>query len=89
MNALDRIQTFTLEGRAPNVKERCVYVPVMLKPCTSCISAIRNAAATSHQHHPDVLNETPNLCLSNTALRKPIIVSIIVTLFRAANRSAI
>ena len=89
MNVLDRIQTCTLEGRAPNVKERCVYVPVMLKPCTSRISAIRNAAATSHQHHPDVLNETPSLCLSNTALPKRIIASIIVTLFYAAIRSAI
>jgi len=88
MNALDRLQSFTLEGRAPNVKERCVYVPVILKPYANRISVIRNAAATSHRH-PDVLKETPSLCLTNAAVPKLITVSIIVTLFYAAIRSPI
>jgi len=89
MNAVDRTQSLTLEGRAPNVKEQCVYVPVILKPCASRISVNRNVAATSHQHHPDGLKGTPSLCLPNGALLKLIIVSIIVTLFYAAIRSPI
>jgi hypothetical protein len=72
-----------------NVQERCVYVPVILKPFASRISVIRNAAATGHQYHSDVLKETPSLCVPNAALPKLIIVSIIVTLFYAAIRSLI
>jgi hypothetical protein len=45
--------------------------------------------ATSHQHHPNVLKETPSLCVSNAALPKLAIVSIIVTLFYAAIKSLI
>lgn len=89
MKALGRLQTFTLEGRAPNVKEQCVNVPVILKPCASRISIIRNAAATNHQRHPDVLKETPSLCLPNAALPRLIIVFIIVTLFRSHQKSSI
>ena len=81
MKALGRLQKFTLEGRAPKVKEQCVNVPVILKPCASRISIIRNAAATNHQRHPDVLKETPILCLPNAALPRLIIFFIIVPFF--------
>jgi hypothetical protein len=82
--------TVHLGRQSSECKGLCVYVPVIVRPCASRISVIRNAAATSQQHHhPDVLKETPSLCLPNAALPKLIIVFIIVTLFYANIRTPI
>ena len=88
MKVVKRINMFTLEGRPPKVKKWCVNVPAILEPCSSRISNIRNAAATSHQHHSDVLNRTHSY-LPNVALLKLIIIVFIITLFYAAIRNLV